>query len=176
MSPLDTKNLIRTIGNNNSEATLTITWNVLKPYLDSVSARLDALQETQNLLRLFVSTVNSFFNDKKIELHVRTGLKIATEKGQEISPESLSSGEKQLLLLLCNTLTARDKATIFIIDEPEISLNIKWQRQLIHVLLDFTKGSLVQFLLATHSIELLAQYKRNVVKLQDVSNEIENGR
>ncbi|MEG4421499.1 AAA family ATPase [Microcoleus sp. LAD1_D5] len=175
MSPLDTQNLISTIGNNN-EATLPITWNVLKPYLDSVSARLDALQETQNLLKLFVSTVNSFFNDKKIELHVRTGLKIATENGQEISPESLSSGEKQLLLLLCNTLTARDKATIFIIDEPEISLNIKWQRQLIRVLLDFTKGSLVQFLLATHSIELLAQYRRNVVKLQDVSNEIENGR
>ncbi|MEZ2237563.1 AAA family ATPase [Microcoleus sp.] len=176
MSPLDTKNLISTIGNNNSEATLPIIWNVLKPYLDSVSARLNALQETQNLLKLFVSTVNSFFNDKKIELHVRTGLKIATENGHEISPESLSSGEKQLLLLLCNTLTARDKATIFIIDEPEISLNIKWQRQLIRVLLDFTKGSLVQFLLATHSIELLAQYKRNVVKLQDVSNEIENGR
>ncbi|MEG4231589.1 AAA family ATPase [Microcoleus sp. Pol11C3] len=177
MSPLDTQNLIRTIGNNNSEATLPIIWNVLKPYLDSVSARLNALQETQDLLDLFVSTVNSFFNDKKIELHVRTGLKIAaTGNGQEISPESLSSGEKQLLLLLCNTLTARDKATIFIIDEPEISLNIKWQRQLIHVLLEFTKGSLVQFLLATHSIELLAQYRRNVVKLQDVSNEIENGR
>lgn len=171
MSPLDTQNLISTICNNN-EATLPITWNVLKPYLDSVSARLDALQETQDLLKLFVSTVNSFFNDKKIDLHVRTGLKITTENGQEISPESLSSGEKQLLLLLCNTLTARDKATIFIIDEPEISLNIKWQRQLIRVLLDFTKGSLVQFLLATHSIELLAQYKRNVVKLQDVSNEI----
>jgi len=175
MSPLDTQNLISTIGNN-SEATLPIIWNVLKPYLDSVSARLNALQETQDLLKLFVSTVNSFFNDKKIELHVRTGLKIATENGHEISPESLSSGEKQLLLLLCNTLTARDKATIFIIDEPEISLNIKWQRQLIRVLLDFTKGSLVQFLLATHSIELLAQYRRNVVKLQDVSNEIENGR
>jgi len=171
MSPLDTQNLISTIANN-SEATLRITWNVLTPYLDSVSARLDALQETLNLLKLFVSTVNSFFNDKKIELHVRNGLNIATENGQEISPESLSSGEKQLLLLLCNTLTARDKATIFIIDEPEISLNIKWQRQLIHVLLDFTKGSLVQFLLATHSIELLAQYRRNVVKLQDVSNEI----
>ena len=174
MSPVDTQNLISTIGN--SEATLPLIWKVLKPYLDSVSARLNALQETQDLLDLFVSTVNSFFNDKKIELHVRTGLKIATENGQEISPESLSSGEKQLLLLLCNTLTARDKATIFIIDEPEISLNIKWQRQLIHVLLEFTKGSLVQFLLATHSIELLAQYKRNVVKLQDVSNEIENGR
>lgn len=175
MSTLDTQNLISTIANN-SDKTLRITWKVLKPYLDSVSARLDALQETQDLLKLFVSTVDSFFNDKKIELHVITGLKIATDNGQEISPESLSSGEKQLLLLLCNTLTARDKATIFIIDEPEISLNIKWQRQLIRVLLDFTKGSLVQFLLATHSIELLAQYRRNVVKLQDVSNEIENGR
>ena len=175
MASLDTQNLINTISNSN-EATLPITWSVLKPYLDSVSARLNALQDTKNLLKLFVDTVNSFFNDKKIDLHAITGLKIKTESGQEILPDSLSSGEKQLLLLLCNTLTARDKATIFMIDEPEISLNIKWQRQLIRALLDLTKGSSVQFLLATHSIELLAQYNRNVVSLKDFSKEIENGR
>ncbi|MBN3927049.1 AAA family ATPase [Nostoc sp. NMS4] len=103
--------------------------------------------------------------DKYIRLHVRDGLKIFTQEGKELSPETLSSGEKQLLLLFCNTLTARDKATIFIIDEPEISLNIKWQRQLIHALLELTKGSQVQFILATHSIELLSRYNNNVVKL-----------
>ena len=57
------------------------------------------------------------------------------------------------------------EATIFIIDEPEISLNVKWQRQLIHALLELTKGSQVQFILATHSMELLSQYMGHVIKL-----------
>jgi energy-coupling factor transporter ATP-binding protein EcfA2 len=168
MSPLNIQNLVSTVDKSN-EATLPIIGHVLKPYLDSLSARLDALQDTQDLLTVFVSTINKFFNDKYVELEVRSGLQIKTKDGREIPSESLSSGEKQLLLLLCNTLTARDKATIFIIDEPEISLNIKWQRQLIRALLDCTKGSPVQFILATHSIELLAQYKSNVVKLEDRS-------
>ncbi|WP_373526160.1 AAA family ATPase [Nostoc sp.] len=165
MSPLDTQKIVNVL-KSNTKTDSSIISRVLKPYLDSVTARFDALQDTQNLLTIFETTINKlFFRDKYIKLHVRDGLKIFTEEGKELSPETLSSGEKQLLLLFCNTLTARDKATIFIIDEPEISLNIKWQRQLIHVLLELTKGSQVQFILATHSIELLSQYNHNVVKL-----------
>ncbi|MEH2295456.1 AAA family ATPase [Nostoc sp.] len=165
MSPLDTQKIINVL-KSNTKTDSSIISRVLKPYLDSVTARFDALQDTQNLLTIFETTINNlFFRDKYIRLHVRDGLKIFTEEGEELSPETLSSGEKQLLLLFCNTLTARDKATIFLIDEPEISLNIKWQRQLIHALLELTKGSQVQFILATHSIELLSQYNNNVVKL-----------
>jgi ABC-type glutathione transport system ATPase component len=167
MSPLNTEKIVSII-ENAPETTHPIILNVLKPYLDSVTARMDALQDTQNLLTLFVNTINKvFFRDKEIRLHVQDGLSIETDENHKLEPEMLSSGEKHLLLLFCNTLTARDKATIFIIDEPEISLNIKWQRQLIRTLLDFTKGSQVQFLLATHSFELLSQYRSNVVKLEN---------
>ncbi|WP_445631755.1 AAA family ATPase [Nostoc sp. DSM 114167] len=165
MPPLEAQKIVQIL-QSNAQADYSIISRVLKPYLDSVAARFDALQDTQNLLAIFETTINKlFFRDKYIRLHVRDGLKIFTEEGKELSPETLSSGEKQLLLLFCNTLTARDKATIFIIDEPEISLNVKWQRQLIHALLELTKGSQVQFILATHSIELLSQYNNNVVKL-----------
>jgi energy-coupling factor transporter ATP-binding protein EcfA2 len=165
MPPLETQKIIQIL-QSHAQADYSIISRVLKPYLDSIAARFDALQDTQNLLTVFESTINNlFFRDKYIRLHVRYGLKIFTDEGQELLPETLSSGEKQLLLLFCNTLTARDKATIFIIDEPEISLNVKWQRQLIRALLELTKGSQVQFILATHSIELLSQYKNNVVKL-----------
>jgi len=167
MSPLSNQKLIETL-KNAPENTHSIILDVLKPYLDSVNARMEALQDTQDLLTLFVDTINNiFFRDKRIRLHVREGISIMTESGREILPEMLSSGEKQLLLLFCNTLTAREQATIFIIDEPEISLNIKWQRQLIRTLLALTKGSQVQFMLATHSLELLAQYRRNVIKLEN---------
>jgi energy-coupling factor transporter ATP-binding protein EcfA2 len=168
MSPLDTQKIVKILMINllqQNTKVFTIISSVLKPYLDSVSARFDALQDTQNLLTTFESTINKFFHDKYIKLHVRDGIKIFTDENLELSPEKLSSGEKQLLLLFCNTLTARDKATIFIIDEPEISLNVKWQRELIQALLELTKGSQVQFILATHSMELLTQYRGHVIKL-----------
>lgn len=166
VSPLSTKKIVDIL-KSKSEANDLIISSILTPYVDSLAARFDALQDTYNILTTFEETINKvFFTDKYIKLHVRDGLKIFTDQGKELSPDILSSGEKQLLLIFCNTLTARDKATIFIIDEPEISLNIKWQRQLIRALLELTKGSQVQFILATHSIELLSQYKNHVVKLQ----------
>jgi translation initiation factor RLI1 len=166
IAPLKTEKLVNMLQSVDSSKK-SIVWNVLKPYLDSVTARLDALQETQDVLTVFVNTINEFLRDKEIQLSVRDGLSITIDGWQGLPPEKLSSGEKQLLLLLCNTLTARDKATVFIIDEPEISLNVKWQRNLVRALLDCTKGSPVQFLIATHSIELLSRYRSDVVKLEN---------
>ncbi len=167
MSPLMTQKIVQIL-QSNTQANDSMIRSILKPYLDSVAARFNALQHTKDLLSLFESTINKFFHDKQITLHIKDGMRIVTDTGQELSSEMLSSGEKQLLLLFCNTLTARDKATIFIIDEPEISFNIKWQRQLIRALLELTKDSQIQFIVATHSIELLSQYKTNVVKLANI--------
>lgn len=173
-SPLRTEKLTDIL-ESIDESKKTIVWNILKPYLDSVTARLDALQETQDSLTMFVNTANEFLRDKDVHFTVGDGLNILVNNERNLSPEKLSSGEKQLLLLLCNTLTARDSATVFIIDEPEISLNIKWQRNLIRALLDCTEGSQVQFLLATHSIELLSRYRSSVVKLENKVDEDVDG-
>jgi len=168
-SPLDMQKFVEVLQTQtNEDASYSITWKVLKPYIDGVATQLEALQDTKKLLSLFINKVNQLFRDKEIQLHVQNGLTITTSHNQQkvtLSPEMLSSGEKQLLLLFCNTLTARDEPTLFIIDEPEISLNIKWTRQLIATLLDFTEGSSVQLLLATHSIELQSPYRHQVVKL-----------
>ena len=71
------------------------------------------------------------------------------------------------MMLVCNTFQSKGESGIFIIDEPEISLNIKWQRKLIKALLDLTEGNPIQFIFATHSIELLTQYKRYRVRLEN---------
>ena len=87
-----------------------------------------------------------------------------------MDPESLSSGERQLLLLFCYTLLAREKTSIFIIDEPELSLNVKWQRRLIGALRDIVEDTPNQFLFATHSIELIAQHEDSVHRLVPVDS------
>jgi ABC-type glutathione transport system ATPase component len=95
----------------------------------------------------------------------RGGLQIQLESGETLGPEQLSSGECHIILLLTNALLARDGSKLFLIDEPELSLNVKWQRQVIRSLLACTEGSGVQFVIATHSIELLSGYRDNVERL-----------
>jgi ABC-type cobalamin/Fe3+-siderophores transport system ATPase subunit len=143
---------------------------VLNPYVDGLKARLNALQPVHDTIDTFCGIVNSFYRDKRLTFALPKGPTVETADGDRLAPGALSSGERQLLLLFCNILVAKDQNSIFIIDEPELSLNVKWQRKLVRTLLDFTRGSYVQFLLASHSIELLASHRDHVVKLTE-SNE-----
>jgi energy-coupling factor transporter ATP-binding protein EcfA2 len=138
---------------------------VLRPFVDGVRLRLDALESIYRTISVFVDTVNAFYQGKVLSFHLREGITIRTLTHERLNPNLLSSGEKQLLLLLSNVLAAGDQASVFIIDEPEISLNIKWQRKLVDALLQCTRNSRTQFLLATHSLELLTQHQHHVLQL-----------
>ncbi|KGM53095.1 hypothetical protein N800_11135 [Lysobacter daejeonensis GH1-9] len=140
--------------------------NLLKPYLDSLQGRLAALEPVYRVVDDFVTIVNGFLYDKSLSFGFSSGFQIKNKRGDELGPRLLSSGEQQLLLLFCYALVSRDKPSVFIIDEPEISLNVKWQRKLVQSLLDITKGSRIQFILASHSMELIAQHRGRVVKLE----------
>ncbi|MEW5714560.1 AAA family ATPase [Pseudomonas sp. SB113] len=137
----------------------------LKPYVESLKGRIEAVDPIYNVLHRFVKIVNDFLVDKKIEYKVSRGFNIVSSLGVDLTPNHLSSGEQQLLLLFCYVLTGRDKPCVFMIDEPEISLNVKWQRKLVKTLLDITEGANIQFVFASHSIELLTQHRNRVVKL-----------
>lgn len=140
---------------------------LLEPYIESVSSRLDALDPIYNILDRFVKNINSFLSGKKITYKLTRGFSISTTDGG-LEPSQLSSGEQQLILMFCYALTARDRPSVFMIDEPEISLNIKWQRQLLQSLTEITSDSEIQFILASHSLELISQHRERVVKLENV--------
>lgn len=140
--------------------------NALVPHLDSSEAQLDALQELYRLLVIFTTAINSFFTDKILRFSARgEGISIHAMDHERLEPSELSSGERQLLLLLCNTLVAREDSRLFIIDQPEISLSVKWQRQLLDVLLACTAGTSLQFLVATHSVEMVAGHRESMARL-----------
>ena len=142
---------------------------ILSPYFDSVEARLDALENLREALQTFTDIFSRFYNYKSLSFNIRRGISIDLTHGpSRVAPEILSSGEKQLLLLFCNVLLARSRPSVFIIDEPELSLNIKWQRELISSLMSCVKGSDVQFLFATHSLEMISLHKETAVKLENL--------
>jgi energy-coupling factor transporter ATP-binding protein EcfA2 len=158
---------------NISDTKLETIENILKPYIEGIEKRLNAIEDTKNIIDTFVTTLNDFYIGKELKFSIgstkENGIKIYSQYNdkEELNPATLSSGEKQLLLLFCNTITAREQASIFIIDEPELSLNVVWQRKLINALLEFSKGSSIQFILASHSIELLSNYSNNVSQLKN---------
>jgi energy-coupling factor transporter ATP-binding protein EcfA2 len=146
-----------------------IAQGVLKPYLEAQNARMDALADAESLIRTLLDRVNGFFDGKYIKFDMRKGIKISSEAGELLQPEQLSSGERQLLLLVLNTVLARTGTRLFLIDEPEISLNVKWQRRLTEALLACAEGSDVQFIMATHSVEIITGNAKNLARLVSIS-------
>lgn len=138
---------------------------LLRPYIKSLEGRLAAVEPIYRIVDRFVKIVNGFLTDKSLSFKLSEGFSIQNRLGHPLTPAQLSSGEQQLLLLFYYVLTARDQPSVFMIDEPEISLNIKWQRQLVQSLLDITEGATIQFIFASHSMELLALHRNRVVKL-----------
>jgi energy-coupling factor transporter ATP-binding protein EcfA2 len=145
---------------------LTLIRRILVPYLDALEAKLNAVDDVQNRIETLVTIINSFLVDKEVRFRIEEGFTIISRSAEKLRPRMLSSGERHLFLLFCNTIVALATPSIFIIDEPEISLNVKWQRNLISSLLECAKASPIQYFFASHSVELIAQHRENVVKLE----------
>ncbi|WP_178119655.1 AAA family ATPase [Pseudomonas sp. RGB] len=67
----------------------------------------------------------------------------------EVKWFNLSKGEKTLLSLLLAAFLSRGKSTIFLLDEPDLSLHLKWQKQLLTSLCRLAPEA--QFIISTHS-------------------------
>ncbi len=134
---------------------------VLTPHLDGFEQRLDALEPGLRAVAAFIDALNGFLNGKTVQFKPgRTGLYINDDDtGERIAPSALSSGEKQIVLMFSDIIALQGKTRLFIIDEPELSLNPDWQRILIPSLLRVTDAAGMQIVVATHSIEIMARYQ-----------------
>ena len=108
---------------------------------------LEKINERKNL---FIRLVNECFSETGKELsNDSTKLVFIKDNSIGIYPKELSSGEKQLLIILLTVLLERNEEYILMLDEPEISMHISWQYKLIDMILELNPS--VQILLTTHS-------------------------
>lgn len=143
---------------------------IASPFVATLEARLDAMDPIRNSVEAFLGILNEFFKFKKILYTPANGFVILGPASEELGVEQLSSGEQQLLLIFCSVLASNESDAVFIIDEPEISLNIKWQREILESLQRIGRNSNKQLIISTHSIELLSQNFESVVPLEPVIN------
>jgi ABC-type glutathione transport system ATPase component len=137
---------------------------VLSPYLDGLEQRMDALEPGLRAVASFIDALNSFLENKEADFRPgREGIRIRDRQThEELDAFELSSGEKQIVLLFSDIVALQDQTRVFIIDEPELSLNPEWQRKLMPSLLEVTQQSEMQLLAATHSIEIMARYRDRI--------------
>jgi predicted ATP-binding protein involved in virulence len=81
--------------------------------------------------------------------------------------EQLSSGEKQLLLILLKVFLLDKKPAIIFMDELEISLHIRWQREIIDRMRQI--NPFCQIIIATHSPSMFGTgWGDKVVYMEDI--------
>ena len=97
------------------------------------------------------------FQDRVDELFAPTAKTIVRDSneilfnqyGEQIQPYMLSSGEKQLLVIMLTALVQEGRHCVMLMDEPEISLHIEWQQRLITLIRTLNPNT--QIILCTHS-------------------------
>lgn len=133
----------------------------------------DAAVKAQQLSepkKKFQDLIDNLFSDtgKKI---IRTENEIRfTQIGETLHPYQLSSGEKQMLVILLTVLIEDNLPYVLFMDEPEVSLHIEWQKRLIDLILDLNPN--VQIILTTHSPAVIMNgWMDNVTEVSDITDQ-----
>ena len=134
--------------------------------------------ETKNALAFkslndYLTAINRFFNDSNKELYFdeSTGklafsfIESASKVRQKRAISHLSSGERQILILFTFLTFASKAQSVFIVDEPELSLHPKWQHEFMETFLKLRPEN-TQLLLATHSPDIVGKFKNACVTLR----------
>lgn len=146
----------------------TISQHVERAILKSEFDKLPQYYQNKNT---FQGLVNHMFSSTHKEMHeTPDGLMFKLKDGTLLAPNELSSGEKQLLILLIFALAENKREFITIWDEPEISLHIDWQRKLISTVQMLNPNG--QLIISTHSPSIIYEgWENMVVNMEDLIND-----
>jgi predicted ATP-dependent endonuclease of OLD family len=94
--------------------------------------------------------LNSLFDctRKVVEFDNNNGLSFR-KNGKTISPYRLSTGEKQILIILLKVILHEEKPGVLLIDDPELSLHLAWQLKFIDMIQWLNENC--QLIIATHA-------------------------
>jgi predicted ATP-binding protein involved in virulence len=142
---------------------LEIIENVMRTIEDFSAKDLKVMEHLQQ----YFTFVNSFFNDsgKNLMMGERGEVQISLPSNHRGDVSLLSSGERQIFVLLTHlALNPKSRAAnVLIIDEPELSLHLKWQETFVEAVHRINPQT--QMILATHSPTIIMNREKNCVLL-----------
>ncbi len=132
-------------------------------------AKIEAIYEPK---RIFIEIINELFGHTGKEFDEKEFHFIKSGIQTPILPKNLSSGEKQILLILLKTLLQDRKEYILSMDEPEISLHIDWQRSLIKHIRKINPNC--QIIITTHSPTIFYQgWIEKTTRIEEIKSAVD---
>lgn len=126
-------------------------WNLINKLVTNY----DLQKAYDDRIKKFANTCNKYLNDKHFNYNQSTLTleiyldNVKRRKNQTIPLTQLSSGEKQIVSLFSKLYLESDDPSIVIIDEPELSLSLQWQKMLLPDIM--RTGNCKLLLTVTHS-------------------------
>lgn len=143
---------------------------LLRPILTFFASTLEGRRSKQSKifskLRTFEDSLNRFLENKRVIFvrpEARRGPRLILSNGHPMPLSAMSSGERHVFSLLFSATHIGSGDGIIIIDEPELSLHMDWQRMILAEL--FRQCDSRQMVVCTHSSEVAADHRAVMVEL-----------
>lgn len=132
----------------------------LKIYFDDFAEKYKVFQNLVSKLDLFTKIINSRLTFKRIRITRENGFEVVDNDNPQkiLQLSQLSSGEKQEIVLFYDLIFDTKEKLLLLIDEPEISLHITWQKKFLDDLLEVSKQTELQVIVATHSPQVVSNH------------------
>nr|WP_302831424.1 AAA family ATPase [uncultured Bacteroides sp.] len=122
--------------------------------------------------RKFQDLIDELFSYTRKKIDRKSNEIVFYQDGERLLPYKLSSGEKQMLVILLTVLVRDGDHCVLFMDEPEASLHIEWQQKLIGMIRELNPN--VQLILTTHSPAVIMEgWLDAVTEVEEISTEIE---
>ena len=116
---------------------------------------------------LFLKLIKDLFLHKSLIVNSSNELVVEEENGHHLNISFLSSGERQLLIILGQALLQKKGENYaYIADEPELSLHIEWQEKLVSSIKRLNPDS--QIIFATHSPDIVGPYQTKTIRIDKI--------
>ena len=134
-------------------------------YVEDTAKKHEAARHLAMKIRPLLDGLNGKFRHKAISVDRDAGLVAKDRRGWSLPLASLSSGEQHELVLQYELLFEIEPNALVLLDEPEISLHVEWQRTFLADLMHIAKLSGFDALVATHSPYIVGDEDRLMVGL-----------
>lgn len=145
---------------------------VMTLYVEDTGRKLGVLEELARRVEILLGNINKKFTHKSILIDRQKGFLARTDKHQPLDLDALSSGEQHEMVLLYDLLFRIKPNTLVLIDEPELSLHVTWQKSFLPDLLEIVATTGYDVVLATHSPFIVGERHDLMVPLTSNDDDI----
>lgn len=127
----------------------------LKVYFEDFDKKYHEYEDLIDKLDLFTDMINRRFKFKQVVTSNEYGMQVVDDNNKVMKLSKLSSGEKEILVLFYQLLFEVEDEVMLLVDEPEISLHVAWQRMFGEDLKKIVARKHITAIVATHSPQMI---------------------